>query len=402
MAVINTEPVKQKVYTKLSDGSLSPVSYWTYSDSIEMPDGTNLTEYLQKMGDGATIYLVNQEDTSDIDTAIATLDVEEFNKGQMLVIANSNDDTAGYVYNGTKWIAFSGNVKADNVIFTKDIICAGNYEQVGNVNKTKTGLTTISSAGKSLQFVMEEIFTKQEQPTKTNPSVTITLTGAGDKEVGSTFTPSYKVTTNLGKYTYDTTTGVSVESITVTDGDNTSTDATGSFNSITIEDDTDYKLTVTMQYSDGNIATTNLGNDSNPIIQIKGGSTSATSSAVKGYRSFFYGVVDNINTITSAMIRGLHNSGKAYKASETFTVRGNEVNNPKRIIVAYPANCGRSGISKVIMPSAMNATVTGQYVLQNYTVNVQGVNGYTAEPYAVWVYEPASLASTEVHQITLA
>lgn len=407
MAVINTEPIKQRVYTKIQDGSLSPVSYWAISDSIEMPDGSTLTDYLQKMGDGATIYLVNQDDTSDLDTAIASLGITEFNKGQMLVIADDNDNTAGYVFNGDKWIAFSGNVSADNVIFSKDIICAGNYTQVGNITKKQTEAIPISTAGKSLQFVMDKIFTQELQPNVTNPSVGITLTNAGSYEVGTEITPNYSVSFNAGSYTYGPATGVTFSNLVVTDTDgNTKNDNSGTFDAFTISDTTNYKVSATADHTGGAVAQSNVGNPSNPIKQIAAGTKSSSpSSAITGYRSFFYGVVDNTNPITSALIRGLTNSNKAYKSSETFTIYANKYNDPKRIIIAYPANCGRVGIKdndSVIMPSAMNAAVGDSYKKQADTVNVEGVNGFDTIPYTVWVYQPAKLDPTEIHKITLA
>ena len=48
----------------------------------------------------------------------------------------------------------------------------------------------------------------------------------------------------------------------------------------------------------------------------------------------------------------------------------------------------------------MNADITENYVAQP-DVQVEGASGYTAIAYKVWVYQPASLGSDEVHKITL-
>lgn len=143
---------------------------------------------------------------------------------------------------------------------------------------------------------------------------------------------------------------------------------------------------------------TNLGNDYT-AGQIKAGSASTTSTAkITGYRNFFYGVVDNTDTITSDMIRGL-NKGGAYNASQTFNVEVTGTT-AKRIIVAYPADTARDGLTKAIITTSMNADVTSEYVEQS-NVLVEGANGYTAKAYTVFVYQPAKL-SAQTHQITLA
>jgi hypothetical protein len=49
----------------------------------------------------------------------------------------------------------------------------------------------------------------------------------------------------------------------------------------------------------------------------------------------------------------------------------------------------------------MYANVIQEYKLQGDTVNIGGVNGYEPIPYKVWIYEPASIASTEVHEVIL-
>ena len=53
------------------------------------------------------------------------------------------------------------------------------------------------------------------------------------------------------------------------------------------------------------------------------------------------------------------------------------------------------------MPSAMNADATANFVKQAGTVNVEGAEGYTAVPYTVWVYQPASIDSTETYAVTI-
>ena len=140
---------------------------------------------------------------------------------------------------------------------------------------------------------------------------------------------------------------------------------------------------------------TNLGNDY-PDGQIKAGSASKTvSTAISSYRNFFYGALATSTAeapVTSAIIRSLTKGG-AYNAAD--------VAGAKRIIVAYPASTPRGGLNSVLLTSSMNADITSTYKAQT-NVEVEGANGYTAVPYKVFIYEPAELNSTEVHQIKLA
>ena len=74
--------------------------------------------------------------------------------------------------------------------------------------------------------------------------------------------PTYSATFNSGKYSYNTSTGVTVTSwkITDTNGDELTTDK-GNFKLMTIGDDTSYSITAKANYTDGIIPSTNLGND---------------------------------------------------------------------------------------------------------------------------------------------
>ncbi len=81
-------------------------------------------------------------------------------------------------------------------------------------------------------------------------------------------------------------------------------------------------------------------------------------------------------------MRGLTKSNKAYVAG-TITV--NVAAGTQRVAIACIT--GKTGVTKVINETAMNADVTSTFVKQ--TVSVEGANGYTAKDYNVWVYEPA-------------
>lgn len=305
----------------------------------------------------------------------------------------------GYVYNGTGWAAMDGNYSANNVYFDEDFTFT---KAIGTVTIPAAGSTTVAAAGKNIKEFFAGLFAAEQDPTKTEPSVGVTLTGAGAYEVGSVVTPSYAATFEDGKYTYGPEpTGATVESweVTSTAGESFDT-ATGTCAELTVIDGTNYSVTAKATYTAGAKGLTNLGNESD--VQIAAGSKSKTSSAITGYRSFFYGVLDTSTAeapLTSEIIRGMTNGG-AYNAAKSFTLNGSET--AKRIVIAIPSSSTRSGLKEVILTSAMNTPVTDSYVKTANAVQVEGANGYTAVDYDVYVYEPAAIDAGEVHAIKLA
>lgn len=309
------------------------------------------------------------------------------------VISGTKISRTIYVYDGEKWIACVGNYDAENVYFDSDLIATA---PIGTVTIPASGSTTIAAEGKSVKQVLSAILAQEKNPTATAPSATITLAQAGAKEVGTSVTPSYTTKFNAGSYTYGPETGITVSSYSVSDGAATKETATGAFDPITVGDSTNYKLSLTANYTDGAVPKTNLGNNC-PEKQIKAGKATANSGAITGYRSFFYGVVKT-DALDSSVIRALTNGG-AYNSAKTLTVSVTG-NDNVGIVVAYPADSTRGGIDKVLLTTSMNADITADYVVQA-NVNVEGLNGYTAKAYKVYMYKPASLTAGQTHKITL-
>lgn len=342
---------------------------------------------------------------TDFDTVVAG--IETVKKGDVVVIsttlATGKDEKSAYQYDGTQWVACDGMVDADKVILKENITMAGNYTAVGNLTKTQAGTATFATAGKSVSEALTEIFSKRLQPgNPTQPAVTLKFSQAGSYEVGTSVTPSFEATMSAGSYTYGPATGITAKSWEITDTkSHTSTAANGSFDAFVVGDGENYKITAKATHDAGAVAKDNLGSASNPEVKIAAGTKTATSSAVTGYRSFFYGVLPTSTAdapLTSAIIRGLTN-GKAYNAQKKFTINANST--AKRIIIAVPSSSTRAGLSSVILTSAMNTPVTGSYVKTAKAVKVEGVNGYEAVDYDVWVYEPAAIDAGEVHDVTL-
>lgn len=309
------------------------------------------------------------------------------------VISGTKISRTVYVYDGEKWIACVGNYDAENVYFDSDLIATA---PIGTVTIPASGSATIAAEGKSVKQVLSAILAQEKNPTATAPSATITLAQAGAKEVGTSVTPSYTTKFNAGSYTYGPETGITVSSYSVSDGTATKETATGTFDPITVGDSTNYKLSLTANYTAGAVPKTNLGNDC-AEKQIKAGKATANSGAITGYRSFFYGVVKT-DALNSAVIRALTNGG-AYNAAKTLTVNVTG-NDNVGIVVAYPADSTRGGIDKVLLTTSMNADITADYVVQA-NVDVEGLNGYAAKAYKVYMYKPASLTAGQTHKITL-
>ena len=290
-----------------------------------------------------------------------------------------------------------GSVSAKDVMFDNDLVLT---QEFGRYTLTD-GKVTIPAEGKSWYDVFMDAYSQDKNPTITQPSVTLTSNAIKAYEVGTKVTPSYSATLNAGSYEYGPDTGITASSWSVSNGTDTKTTASGSFDEITVADDTNYSITATANYEAGAIPLTALGAEY-ADGQIVAGSKSATKSKITGYRSFFYGVLDTSTAdapLTSAIIRGMTNGG-AYSATKTFTLNGSAT--AKRIVIAIPSASTRAGLKEVILTSAMNTPVTDSYVKTEAAVQVEGVNGFTAVDYDVYVYEPASIDAGEVHKITLA
>lgn len=337
-----------------------------------------ITETGLAVGDTAVVKTVIYEDTEN----------EENNKYSY----------TGYVYNGTAWSAMDGNYNANNVYFDEDMLVT---KEIGYITLTN-GQGTIPSSGKNIKEVFEAMFVKEQNPSTTQPKVTLTFAQAKAYEVGTVVSPSYSATFNAGSYTYGPATGVTVTAWEISDTDGHIADTnSGSFDNVTVADDTNYKITAKVTHTEGAVPVTNKKNPYD-AGKIAAGTKSATSGAITGYRSFFYGVLDTSSAdapLTSAIIRGMTNGGN-YSASKTFTLNGSAT--AKRIVIAIPSASTRGGLSEVILTSAMNTPVTDSYVKTANAVQVEGVNGATAVDYDVYVYEPAAIDAGEVHKITLA
>lgn len=336
--------------------------------------------------DHTILTLENTDQSIHADMIIEATDGLDSVSGDIVIIkdliAEGKWQYTAYVFDNNEWHAMDGNYNAENVYFDEDLITT---TAVGNITLTD-GQATIAAAGKNLKQVFETIFVKEENPKTTKPSVSLTFNNAKAYEVGTQVAPTYSATFNSGKYSYNTSTGVTVNSweVTNSDGDVLTTDK-GSFNLITITDDTSYTVTAKANYSDGIIPSTNLGNDY-ADGQILASSTSTSKGPMTGYRKTFYGTLEDKELeLNSATVRGLNNStDKASANGDSILV--NIPVGAMRVVFAYPAIL--NDLSSVTDTNGLGAEILSGFSVIN--VDVNGYNGYEAKSYKVYYIDYAN------------
>ena len=341
------------------------------------------------------VYEVSS-DSVDVDTLTAGLDP---NPGDILIVTSTaNNIKTAYAYDESGWVACDGNVDATKVILKDNITLAGDYTQVGNLTKAKTGTATFSTAGKSVAAALTEIFSKRLQPgNPTQPAVSLTFSQAKAYEVGTKVTPTYSASLSAGSYTYGPSTGITATAWDVDAIDNgttveSRTTASGSFSEITVEEDTRYKIVATATHGAGPVAKDNLGDPANPTKQIAAGSKSKEVGSITGFRSVFYGYKAGGSTLdvanlTSAQMRGLGNTATTTKPTSMTT------NKMQQMFFAFVQPASGHAAKPVVKDATNGAPQT---VEGPVTVNVEGANGNEAIPYDVNYVSNAAAASGEL------
>ena len=184
--------------------------------------------------------VVYQSNNIDADSSLTDLEVieilvgdAELHNGDCAIIKrkataqeNSKILYTSYVYDDSydvKWLAMDGNYSSNNVIFQDDIVLAGSYQTVGNINKgSSTATSVLSTKGMSLTDVMQSIFTKEEkdnlQKSEQGPSASIT-SFTEYIEIGSSTTKNATVSLSAdGEYVY----GYSLDPIAPNEGETVS------------------------------------------------------------------------------------------------------------------------------------------------------------------------------------
>lgn len=356
-------------------------------------DANDILAVINENRDSCTVKSATQGQTdADVLATIASPKKGDTAIVKQPIVGDKESYTA-YVYDGANWTACDGNYSADNVYFDEDITYT---VAIGTLAKP-SGSAKFATTGKNVTQVLSSLMAQEANPSKTNPAVTLNVTGEGTYEIGTKKTLTYTASMSAGSYTYGPATGITPTSWKVSctgfATGSEKTTATGTWENVVAENAPKY-VTAVATYGDGAIPVTNLGN---PYAagQIKAGSANKSSSGIKGVRYMFWGPMTENAALDSAAIRGLkYNKATGTGALTTFGAGAGAV----KVVVAVPA--GRK-ITKVIMPSALNADVTALFVKQGTQVQVNGAEGYAATAYDVYVYQPASIDAGETYTVTI-
>lgn len=388
---------------------LGEVGIDTIKNEIRIGDGEHTWKDLKIAGaDQAAIQaLIDQAEDKvtvvqagdgTIDEALATIAAPS--QGDMAIVEQKFGDVAkadgtrtsrtAYSYDGEKWCAMDGNYNAENVYFDSDLTYTA---PIGVMTVPSSGAGKISAAGKNVKQVLDSILAEEKNPVTTQPSASVTLKGGGTVEVGTHKNISYTASLSAGSYTYGPATGVVAGTVTASFDGQTKTGATGAFDNV-VATETPKTLSVSITHNEGTVPKTNLGN---PYAEGKiaaGTKTATASQTLVGVRHMFYGPMTTDAELNSENIRKLKHEEASRKTIGTFGAGAGAV----KVVVAVPASMN---VTKVLMPSAMNADATASFVKQAGSVQVEGAEGFTAAAYNVWVYQPASIDSTETYAVTI-
>lgn len=378
------------------------------TDTLKMKvgDGTTHWSALGYLGADANDILAiineNRDSCTTVEVAEGQSDTEALatisnpKNGDIAVLSKVIDGDkksyTAYVYDNA-WKAMDGNYNASNVYFDDDIT----YTVAIGTLAQPSGSAKFAAKGKNVEQVLSSLMAQEANPTKSNPAVSFTAEGGfGTFEIGTKKNLTYTAALSAGSYTYGPATGITAQTweVSCTGVTGTKSTATGTFENVVAEA-TAKKITAKATYNEGAVPVTNLGNPY-PAGKIAAGSASKNSIELKGVRYMFWGpMTDADMALNSANIRALAHK----QASDTGTLGTFGAGaGAKKVVVAVPA--GRK-ITKVLMPSALNADVTALFVKQGSQSNVEGANGYTAAAYDVYVYQPASIGADETYSVTI-
>lgn len=388
---------------------LGEVGIDTTKNEIRIGDGEHTWKGLKIAGaDQAAIQaLIDQAEDKvtvvqagdgTIDEALATIAtpsqgdmaIVEQKFGAVATADGTRTSRTAYSYDGAKWCAMDGNYNAKNVYFDGDFTYTN---AIGAIGAPDGGSGTLAASGKSVEEFMASILAQEANPTITKPAASVKITeGSGTFEIGTHKNISYTASLSAGSYTYGPATGVVAGTVTASFDGQTKTGATGTFENV-VADGTK-TLTVSITHNEGAVPKTNLGNPYADGKIAAGTKTATASQTLVGVRHMFYGPMTTDADLNSENIRKLRHEAASKKTIDTFGAGAGAV----KVVVAVPTGMN---VTKVLMPSAMNADATASFVKQAGTVQVEGAEGFTAAAYNVWVYKPASIDSTETYSVTI-
>ncbi len=308
------------------------------------------------------------------------------------------------------------SVDLDQVLMESDLVVTSAVGAItsadfdsGKTYKTISRFKADGVTPKTIQELLQEIFTKDNNPTVTNPSVSLStkytskagsttlvdnanLTADVYREVGEQVVFNPTVTFNAGSYQFGPATGCSGTTSSKMLNKGAATNIAPSTGKI-LEDGDYLQVSANATYTAGATPKTQLGNNATALAIAAGTTPSVTSKKVTAYRKYFYGG-SNTSEITSANIRKL--TGSTAPASTILRSAEND-NSPshiitvqegdKCVIVAAPKDAVKT--LRATQPDSLNAVIGSFAKKDGFTV--EGANGAEAVAYDVWVWQPAEL-----------
>ena len=308
------------------------------------------------------------------------------------------------------------SVDLDQVLMESDLVVTSAVGAItsadfdsGKTYKTISRFKADGVTPKTIQELLQEIFTKDNNPTVTNPSVSLStkytskagsttlvdnanLTADVYREVGEQVVFNPTVTFNAGSYQFGPATGCSGTTSSKMLNKGAATNIAPSTGKI-LEDGDYLQVSANATYIAGATPKTQLGNNATALAIAAGTTPSVTSKKVTAYRKYFYGG-SNTSEITSAVIRKL--TGSTAPASTILRSAEND-NSPshiitvqdgdKCVIVAAPKDAVKT--LRATQPDSLNAVI-GSFSKKD-GFSVEGANGAEAVAYDVWVWQPAEL-----------
>lgn len=306
------------------------------------------------------------------DKAAALAEITEPVKGDIAIIKEALQggkyQYTAYVRGETNWEAMDGNYDAENVYFQKDLTITA---PIGVQTIPSSGSKTLSTTGKNIKQVFDMIVAEENNPSTTQPTVTLNSNNIGAKEVGTSIAIQYSFSTNPGSYKYGPDTGVTFSGYEATFNGETLTGASGTFASIQVTDGTNLSISGRCSSSEGAIPVTNLGNPYE-AGKIAAKNYTPSKGTLTGYRGWFYGYYNGTTAIadpaaiTSAQLR-------AFGTKTSFPT---SMNTTQMQQMFFAAPKGR--VTSVSISNAVNGA---PLTVVKGTCSVEGAKGYDAIEY---------------------
>lgn len=340
-------------------------------------------------GSSLILQVVAGSNESHIEAIDRIVKGQNITKGNIVIvkelIANDIFQHSSYIYDGSAWVAMDCNYNAENIYFDEDFVFT---EQIGTVIIPESGNVTVNATGKNLKQFLTDLFAVERDPEIAQPTAAIKLKSATKAEVGTTYIPKYEINFTRGKYSYGPDTDI-IASYEVNDSRGLfNSSAIGEFESFIINDDTDYKITATVNHTKGEIPVSNFGN---PVEskRIESNDIYLESESVIGYRNAFFGALNHKNEITSDLIRSLNKSNDNVQAGSSFTI--NIPVDTLRVIIAYDAKLKD-------LDSVFDKNDSGTNIVSGFSepriMQVEGAENHVAINYKVFIMDFANPYNT--------